>query len=262
MQLVLYQPTFQKSLSTKTKSNRWSWNSRRGCHRNQLACELSSHSISWLTPRTLPPSNCSKSSLILWITACREAEVYRLLNNGFVVPLLKKDNGIRPLVVCSILRALVGKCLLKEGQGDLWNLSLQLGLGFSQWSIHTAVHAARSWARDLGVRVMVKVDIKNAFGTISRQAIMHGISLYAPIFARWAACSLRPTSVFYGELALEITTGVQQGDPLAPVFFSRLGSTQWLLKLETNAWYLDDALTILTTGRELNNIQLLKWNVW
>jgi len=70
---------------------------------------------------------------------------------------------------------------------------------------------------------MVKVDIKNAFGTISRQAIMHGISLYAPIFARWAACSLRPTSVFYGELALEITTGVQQGDPLAPVFFSPLG---------------------------------------
>ena len=59
-------------------------------------------------------------------------DVYRLLNNGFVVPLLKKDNGIRPLVVCSILRALVGKCLLKEGQGDLWNLSLQLGLGFSQ----------------------------------------------------------------------------------------------------------------------------------
>ena len=79
-------------------------------------------------------------------------DVYRLLNNGFVVPLFKKDNGIRPLVVGSILRALVGKCLLKEGQGYLWNLSsLQLGLGFSQRSIQTAVNAARSWARDLGV---------------------------------------------------------------------------------------------------------------
>ena len=35
--------------------------------------------------------------------------------------------------------------------------------------------------------------------------------------------------------------GVQQGDPLGPAFF---------------------ALTILTTSRELNNLQLLKWNVW
>ena len=53
------------------------------------------------------------------------SEVYQLLNNGFVVPLLKKDNGIRPLVVGSILRALIGKFLLKEGQvasADIWRL--------------------------------------------------------------------------------------------------------------------------------------------
>ena len=97
---------------------------------------------------------------------------------------------------------------------------LQFGMGFSQSSIQTAINAARTWARTLGERVMVKVDIKNAFGTISRQAIMGGISAYAPLFSKWAACSLHPTSVFCGDSTIEISTGVQQGDPLAPVFFS------------------------------------------
>ena len=85
-------------------------------------------------------------------------DVYRLLNTGFVVPLLKKDNGILPLVVGIILRALIGKSLLREAQSDLFSLPpLQLGLGFSQRSIQTAINAARIWARNLGKTVMVKV---------------------------------------------------------------------------------------------------------
>ena len=70
-----------------------------------------------------------------------------------MVPLLKKDGGIRPLVVGSILRALIGKCLLRQAQGDLFFMSpLQFGMGFSQSSIQTAINVARTWARTLGVK--------------------------------------------------------------------------------------------------------------
>ena len=73
------------------------------------------------------------------------------------------------------------KSLLRKAQSDLFSLPpLQLGLGFSQRSIQTAINAARIWARNLGKTVMIKVDIKNAFGTISRQAVMLGISDYSP----------------------------------------------------------------------------------
>ena len=79
--------------------------------------------------------------------------------------------------------------------------------------------------------------------------MMGGISAYAPLFSKWAACSLHPTSVFCGDSTIEISTGVQQGDPLAPVFFS-LGLHPIITEIKDECpevqtlWYLDDGLLV------------------
>ena len=71
---------------------------------------------------------------------------------------------------------------------------------------------------------------------------MRAVQSHCPELSAWCDFTLRSKSpLFCGSDTVSSEEGVQQGDPLGPAFF---------------------ALTILTTSRELNNLQLLKWNVW
>ena len=125
-------------------------------------------------------------------------EVVEFLCGGSLIPFIKKDGQLRPLVVGGLLRALISKSLLEFAKGEFRLLApLQLGLGNSNRSIQTAI--VRSWARNLGNKVLLKVDLRNAYGTISR-----------------ASCLQTPATLMCGENSITNTTGVQQGDPLAP----------------------------------------------
>ena len=89
---------------------------------------------------------------------------------------------------------------------------------------------------------VLQVDLKNAFNTVRRIDIMRAVQSHCPELSAWCDFTLRSKSpLFCGSDTVSSEEGVQQGDPLGPAFF---------------------ALTILTTSRELNNLQLLKWNVW
>ena len=101
---------------------------------------------------------------------------------GTLVPLNKKDNGLRPLVVGEFLRSLVGKLACRAAAGDAQALRpLQVGAGGTGPTIQSAVLAARSWASSLGTaKVMLKVDVKNAFNTISRRGCLRELRSRCP----------------------------------------------------------------------------------
>ena len=69
---------------------------------------------------------------------------------GRLIPLNKKDTGIRPIVVGELLRALIAKASLKEVEHLLVALQpLQLGVGRKGPVIQAPVLTAKSWIREL-----------------------------------------------------------------------------------------------------------------
>ena len=167
---------------------------------------------------------------------------------GRLVPLLKKDNGLRPLVVGELIRALCSKVAMAAATEDLRELHpLQIGVGGDGPWMQAAAITARAWAGHLAQgEALLKVDLKNAYNSISRPACLAGARKYCPQILRWAGWCLAGTSfVFLGDETICCETGVQQGDPLSPALFS-LGlhgvveacSDPKILQI----WFLDDGL--------------------
>ena len=70
---------------------------------------------------------------------------------------------------------------------------------------------------------MLKIDLKNAYGTIRRSDILAGLREHAPALIRWFIISYgSPTQLFHavhGHVG-EVQEGVRQGDPMATIFFA------------------------------------------
>ena len=145
------------------------------------------------------------------------------LCGGRLIPLIKKDSGVRPLVVGELLRALVSKCALSEVTHQLTQLQPhQLGVGKAGAVIPAAVQTVKSWIRSLtpGEALLI-VDISNAYNSIDRAACLRGVEKYCPDLLRWAHWCLNGASnVIWDAMTIPCITGVQQGDPLAPLLFS------------------------------------------
>ena len=142
---------------------------------------------------------------------------------GRLIPLIKKDGGVRPLVVGEFLRALVSKCALAEVTPQLAQLQPhQIGVGRAGPVIPASVQTIKSWVRSLSPgEIILKLDISNAYNSIDRGACLRGVQKHCPDILRWAHWCLNGTSsVFWDKAKIDCTTGVQQGDPLAPLLFS------------------------------------------
>ena len=71
--------------------------------------------------------------------------------------------------------------------------------------------------------VILKADLKNAFNLVSRQRLLEIIIEEFPEVARWAHwCygGAEGTNLWFNNWTLDSLEGVQQGDPLGPLFFS------------------------------------------
>ena len=142
-----------------------------------------------------------------------------------LVPLPKKDGGIRPLVVDECLRAIIAKAGAEQVADEATALQpLQIGIGGKGPWKQASVAAVRSWIR--GLRdgdAVLKIDICNAYNTISREACLRRVRRHCPQLLRWACWSLNgPTFLHMGERIITCQTGVQQGDPPRPTaVFSR-----------------------------------------
>ncbi|GJV72664.1 putative reverse transcriptase domain-containing protein [Tanacetum coccineum] len=135
-----------------------------------------------------------------------------------LTPLLKPDNGIRPIAVGTIWRRLVSKVSMKgvgkEMSKYLSDFQFRVGVSGDAEAILHSVNRVLSEYQNDGSLTMLTVDFSNAFNLVDRSALLH-----------------------------------EQGDPLGPLLFALilhplLHKIKDTCKLLLHAWYLDDGTVI------------------
>eukprot|EP01127_Copromyxa_protea_P014070 TRINITY_DN386_c0_g1_i8.p1 TRINITY_DN386_c0_g1~~TRINITY_DN386_c0_g1_i8.p1 ORF type:complete len:1404 (-),score=287.75 TRINITY_DN386_c0_g1_i8:242-4453(-) len=200
-----------------------------------------------------------------------------MLAGARLIPLAKKDGGIRPIAIGFTLRRVVSKVvvhMIKKQSADLL-APTQTGVAVSGGAeaIIEAVKAVDTFMDHERDFVILQADFRNAFNTISRAAFVRAAERHLPSIARWVRWCYTPKSNLLVSSAdsdrpevIKSEEGAQQGDPLGPLLFclaikdltesirSLPGGEAPLL----NAWFFDDgtlAGSSLQVCRALDIIQ-------
>ena len=208
---------------------------------------------------------CGVVGLLAQGQAC--AAVAPCLAGASLVALPKPNGGVRPIAVGEILRRLTAKCLMEAVRDEARQHFAPVQLGAATaGGAEAAVHTARAWhERNAGHtgKILVKLDFKNAFNLVSRQAVLDSAALRFPARTRWVIwCYKQPSELHFGQTHLLSAGGVQQGDPLGPLLFA---SALHPLALELSQgplnlafFYLDDGVIagdVPAVGAALAHIQ-------
>ena len=99
-----------------------------------------------------------------------------------LIPLSKKDGGVRPIAIGQTLRRVVAKCIggrvIHSVGGDL--APLQRGCGVPR-GCEVAAHASRSFFHHMpSDHVFVKLDFKNVFNSLSRACMIKAVQQFSP----------------------------------------------------------------------------------
>ncbi|KAL5509541.1 hypothetical protein EMCRGX_G004932 [Ephydatia muelleri] len=162
---------------------------------------------------------------------------------------------IRPIAVGEALRRLTGKCLcavLKSKASEFF-APFQFGVACpagAEKVIHGLRHCIEEhWEEE--DFVVLKIDMCNAFNLVSRQALLDECAFHFPDLLPWASWCYGQQPLLQHPLGtLTSEVGVQQGDPLGPMFFSlvlhklvsAIATDEDTAKLLFHAWYLDDGV--------------------
>ena len=104
---------------------------------------------------------------------------------------------------------------------------------------------------------LLKIDFKNAFNKVRREHFVPAACKMFPAMTEWTEwCHGQPSTLLYDhQWEIESTCGVQQGDPLGPLYFccgiNGLVNEILALKPVYNKWYMDD-------GGIIGNVELLQ----
>ena len=153
------------------------------------------------------------------------ASLAPFIAGGNLTALPKKDNGIRPVAVGEVWRRLTAKCLCNEfkEQTSTFFFPQQIGVG-QPLGTEIGLETARQWCSrnsNNPSSVFVKVDFTNAFNCVDRQDFLKECRHQFPGLSRWAEwCYVQPTNLYFGVHSIASERGVQQGDPLGPLFFA------------------------------------------
>ena len=185
--------------------------------------------------------------------------VSRHLAGGSLTALVKGKPGlppdIRPIAVGEALRRLTGKCLcavLKSKASEFF-APFQFGVACpagAEKVIHGLRHCIEEhWEEE--DFVVLKIDMCNAFNLVSRQALLDECAFHFPDLLPWASWCYGQQPLLQHPLGTVTSeVGVQQGDPLGPMFFSlvlhklvsAIATDEDTAKLLFHAWYLDDGV--------------------
>ena len=112
--------------------------------------------------------------------------------------------------------------------------------------------------------VLLKVDLKNAFNSVSRARVLELVLLHAPDMYHWVDWCYRTSSILtFADFRVGSREGVQQGDPLGPFLFSLviheliLRIAKDLPGLDVNKWYLDDGVLAGKSADVLKALDLI-----
>ena len=175
--------------------------------------------------------------------------------------LRKRGGGIRPVAVGCTFRRLATKIGARPLSSALGSELSPVQLGFGcQGGCEAAAHAARRYLQGCaGGRVLLKIDMRNAFNSLRRDSFLLAAreragSMYSLLWQAYAA----PSKLFFGEEELSSETGIQQGDPFGPALFAlAVDDIARGVQAEFNVWYLDDATLGDTPERVLEDVGVL-----
>jgi hypothetical protein len=153
---------------------------------------------------------------------------------------------------------LVGKAVVSTVRNEVREYlePVQVGVG-TPLGAEAIVHTARQWLHRnnaIDNKVLVTLDLENAFNSVDRSAILAAARRVVPSLAPWMDFCYRSQShLVLGDRRIASARGVQQGDPLGPLLFSLAihdavlqarNSTEQLFprKLDIVAFYLDDGV--------------------
>ena len=131
---------------------------------------------------------------------------------------------IWPIAVGEALSRLVGKCLcaVTKEKASEYFAPLQMGVACPSGAekiIHGLRHCVEDHWMDEDFAIM-KIDMRNAFNLVSRQALLDECSAHFPELLPWASwCYGQHPTLWHPMGIISSETGVQQGDLLGPMFF-------------------------------------------
>ena len=156
-----------------------------------------------------------------------------------LAPLRKAGGGVRPIAAPNILRRLVGRILTSSFKTRASELLAphQFAIGESAGA-ELLAHTAKALIEADPSLVLVKLDARNAFCTISRSECLAAFSEMLPELVPFVELFCNRTSqyAFWDATGhchrLRATDGVDQGDPMAPLLFA-CGMRSRLRRLES-----------------------------
>ncbi|GJX53998.1 putative reverse transcriptase domain-containing protein [Tanacetum coccineum] len=158
-----------------------------------------------------------------------------------LTPLLKPDNGIRPIAV-----------------GAIWR-----GVGHLEAVLHRANIFLNKFHSN-GSLAMLTVDFSNVFNLVDQTTLIHEVRTRCPSISLWVDFLYGQSARLYvGDDHIWSTTGVQQGDPLGPLLFALVlhplvHRIRDCCQLLFHAWYLDDGTIIGDTKEVAKAIDIIR----
>ena len=151
---------------------------------------------------------------------------------------------VRPIAVGNTLRRLATKVIVFPATAEIRDQvqPTQLGVG-TPAGCEAALRAVRHYMESSSSpKVLLKIDLKNAFNSIRRDKVLEAIRDHLPeayhmFYQAYGSSSL----LFHGETLIQSATGLQQGDPAGPALFAlTIDELTKSLTSELNVWFLDD----------------------
>ena len=187
----------------------------------------------------------------------------RYIAGGVSIALEKSATAVRPLACGDPLRRLVAKCFCVMGKSEISRSFAGRNYGVGcKGGVEVVAHSLRDALqkhKDSGMGLL-KIDFRNAFNEVNRNHFIKATCNMFPALSAWTEwCYGEHSMLLYDHLhIIESMCGVQQGDPLGPLYFccgiNSLVNEIQALNPTYNKWYMDD-------GGIIGDVELLK-KVW
>ena len=250
------------------------WKGLRGFPRGTAPGGTGGRAQHWVDALEILPADARNRILAPLATLCTRlangggpTELAQWLAGAPIFPLKKRGPGVRPIAVGEVLRRLIGRMFvnkpeIKEKTEEIFEKVGQLGVGV-KGGAEIAVQLLRTWiekkkAKGLNGWGVLKIDFENAYNTLDRGAIERVLKEEFPELLNWFRFCYGVPAVLSCQgkkLPFASKAGIQQGDPLGPLYFAcgililcrRIKAE---LKDSLSLWYLDDG-SMAGPGEEL-----------